>query len=366
MRIKLIITLLVLVSLFMVSCDRFEKPTKNEVEEIDYNLIVTDFFVDFSATAKLITATNTADFMGFFHDNYLYDGKTKQDIADMINAVFLVNEPRFINVELISNDELSIEWNLLITTTNDTVVETMNFVDRLIEEEGIYTLYGNQVDADNEDKLMAFAEIMTATWCINCPAVEAAMHDYLYSNPENFFYLEYHTQDDIAGQHEFFDNFYRVTSAPTTILQGQDIFVGNSLIDTYEGILDNYKALDAQLKLSNLVQTTGTENYQANLDIEKLITEEFDTNNLKLRWAFYEEESAFNNYIGQPCRHVVLTEGYYNIELTDLDTTFPISIDYPRDIPEDMGIVFWLQTAGDTHDDTSFVHAWIKQDVRSK
>lgn len=363
MKIKLLLLTLVLLSLFMVSCDRFEKPTQGE--SVDYNLIATEFFTDFAATAMLTSADNTDNFMNYFHADYLQDGKTKQDMADMINSFFLVNEPRFINVEFISNSSLIVEWNLIVSTTDNVLVDSMEFNDKLIQVGDDYFLYGNQVEPVNEEKLMPFAEIMTATWCGTCPQVEAAMHDYLYSNPDNFFYLEFHTQDAIAGEHEFFDNFYALTSAPSTVLQGKDIFAGDAS-ETYPGLLDDYKAMDAQLKLSNLVQTTGTENYQASVDIEKLINGEFDTSNLKLRWAFYEDESATNNYIGQPCRHVVLTEGLYEIGTADLDTTFPISIDYPRDIPEDMGIVFWLQTAGDTYDDSSFVHGWIKQDIRSK
>ena len=366
MKVKLILFALLLLSLFIVSCDRFDKPTKNVDVEIDYNLIATDFFTNFSATANLIATDNTADFMNFFHADYLHDGKTKQDIADIINDVFLVNEPRFISVEFISNNNLSVVWDLIISTTDEVVIETMNFADQLKAVGDAYSLYGNRAEPVNEEKMMPFAEIMTATWCGTCPDVEAAMHDYLYSNPDNFFYLEYHTQDQIAGEHEFFDNFYGQTSPPVAIIQGKDLFAGNQS-ETYPGLLNSYLEMDAQLKLSNLVQTSDTGNYQAQIDIDKLITDEFDITNLKLRWAFYEEVSAVNNYVGQPCRHVVLTEGLYEIGVADINSTFSINIDYPRTIPEDMGVVFWLQTASDTYNvDDSFIHAWIKQEVRSK
>lgn len=365
MKVKLIIFALLILSLFIVSCDRFDKPTKGEGTDIDYNVVATNFFTDFSTTTNLIDADNTADFMDYFHADYLHDGKTKQDIADIINGIFLVNEPRFIKVEFISNNELLVVWDLIISTTDDVVINTMNFADQLKKEGNNYSLYGNRSAPVNEEKLMPFVEIMTATWCGTCPEVEAAMHDYLYSNPDNFFYLEFHTQDAIAGEHEFFDNFYGQTSPPVAILQGKDVFSGDHS-DTYPGLLDAYQEMDAQLKLSNLIQTSGTENYQAKIDIEKLITEDFDTTNLKLRWAFYEEVSSVNNYVGDPCVHVVLTEGLYDISTTDINSSFSVSIDYPRDTPDDMGIVFWLQTANDTYDDDSFVHAWIKQDVRSK
>lgn len=363
MKGKILIIALILASLLIMSCDRFDKPTQGE--EVDYNLLITDFFTDFTATANLTASDNTADFMAFFHADYLHNGKTKADIADIINAVFLVNEPRFVSVEFVSNNNLIVEWNLLVSTNNGVLIETMNFVDQLEKQGDSYLLYGNRAAAVNEEKIRPFVEIMTATWCGTCPEVESAMHDYQLMNPDNFFYLEYHTQDAIAGEHEFFDNFYGLSSPPAAIIQGKEIFSGNQS-ETYPGILNAYQEMNAQLELTNLVQTANTENYQAQVDIAKLLETEFDSSNLKLRWAFYEEVSATNNFIGQPCRHVVLTEGYYDITSANIDNTFPISINYPRDIPDGMGIVFWLQTANDTHGDDSFVHAWIKQEVRSK
>jgi thiol-disulfide isomerase/thioredoxin len=365
MKGKLLLFVVLVLSLVMVSCDRFEKPTQGDVEAIDYNLIASDFFTAFSATANTTSVDNIDQFMNFFHADYLQDGKTKEDIQAIINSVFLVNEPRTISVDFVSNNELSVVWNLIISTTDDALVESMEFNDKLIKVNEEYYLYGNQVEAVNEEKLMPFAEIMTATWCGTCPQVEAAMHEYHESNPNNFFYLEFHTQDAIAGEHEFFDNFYALTSAPGTVIQGKDIFSGDAS-ETYPSLLDSYKDMDAQLKLSNLLQSTSAENYQAQVDIENLTSAEFDTTNLKLRWAFYEDVSATNNYIGVPCRHVVLTEGFYDISSSDIDTTFNISIDYPREIPEDMGIVFWLQTASDAYDENSFVHGWIKHDLGSK
>lgn len=363
------VSLIILISIMLlaiISCDRFEKPSKTEVEEVDYTEIVGNFFGDFSLVAQATSADNIENFMNFFHADYLQNGQRKEDMEDFMNSIFLVNEPRFIDVVLVSNDALHLEWKLVITTSDDVLIDEITYNDVMIEEGDTYYLYGNQVEAVEEDKLMAFAEIMTATWCGTCPEVEAAMHEYLYDNPESFFYLEFHTQDSITGEHEFFDNFYGQTSPPVTILQGRDLYSGDQS-DLYPSELDNFQEMDAQLKLKNLVQEDNIENYQASLAIEKLSAEVFDTTNLKLRWAFYEEVSAVNNYVGQPCRHVVLTEGYYDVTDDDLGSIFDISIDYPREIPDDMGIVFWLQTAGDTYSaDDSFIHAWIKQDLGSK
>ncbi len=358
-----LITLIILSLLVIASCDRFDKPTINEV--IDYNEIVTTVFDDFSSTATVTTSDNISDFMTYFDDDYLNDGQTKEDIEDIVSGVFLVNEPRFINVELLSNNELLVSWNLIISTTDNQVVETMTFADQLRQVGSVYYLYGNQQEATNENKLRPFAEIMTATWCGTCPEVEEDIHNYQYSNPDNFFYLEFHTQDAISGEHEFFDNFYGYTSPPVAILQGKDVFSGDQG-DIFPSILDAYKEMDAQFMLSNLVETTNTETYQVHLDIDKITTEVVDLTNLKLRWAFYEEVSAANNYAGNPCRNVVLTEGYYDIMESDINSTYAINIDYPRDIPDDLGVVFWLQTAGETYGDDSFVHAWIKEEVRSK
>ncbi|MBI9031730.1 hypothetical protein JEZ13_07000 [bacterium] len=349
--------------------DYFRKYNSNyyfygdQIENTD--IAINSFFINFSTVADTISADNIEFFMDFFHADYLHNGQTKQDMEDYISGIFLVNEPRFIDVILLSNDDLHVEWKLVITTTDNLLIDEITYNDVMKEEGETYYLYGNQVEPVEEDKLMVFAEIMTATWCGTCPEVEAAMHDYLYANPETFFYLEYHVMDAIAGEHEFFDNFYGFTNPPVAIIQGDESFVGDQS-SLYPSVLDGLKQRDAQFKLSNLLEISNDENYTATVNIEKLTDEEFDTSNLKLRWAFYEEASAVNNYSGQPCRHVVLTEGYYNVTADDLNNTFSINLDYPRDIPDDMGIVFWLQTANDTYDDDSFVHAWIKQDLGSK
>lgn len=366
MKSKIILVILVAISLLAIlACDRFDKPTSNNEESTDYQTIVTDFFNDFQVVADTISADNVEYFMDFFHADYLYNGLYKEDILNMINTIFMVYEPRFINVIMVENDQLNVEWKLRVTTLNDVLVEEHIFNDAMLAVGDDYYLYGNQVEPVEEDKLMLFAEIMTATWCGTCPEVEEAMHEYQLSNPNQFFYLEYHVMDAIAGEHNFFDNFYGFTNPPVAIIQGANSFVGDQS-DTYPAILNEYKEMNAQFKLSQLTQVTSTGNYQAHLDIEKITTDEFDTSNLKLRWAFYEEVSPVNNYIGQPCRHVVLTEGYYDLSSEDLNNTFSINLDYPREVPDDLGIVFWLQTANDTHDDESFIYAWIKQDLGSK
>ncbi len=367
MKSKISIVLLVIISLLAIlACDRFDKPTVDNEEVIDYQTIVTDFFNDFQAVSDTISADNVMYFMEFFHPEYLYDGLTKDDIQDLINSIFVVNEPRFIQVVMVENNQLNVEWKLRVTSLNDVLVEEYIFDDAMLKVGEEYYLYGNQVEPVEEDKLMVFAEIMTATWCSNCPDVEEVVHEYLSNNPNNFFYLEYHVMDSIAGEHEFFDSFYQQTSPPVTILQGQDLFIGNSDVDSYSILLDQLKERDAELKLKNLTQFSNTENYQAQVDIEKLTSNDIDTSNMKLRWAFYDKVSEENNYVGDPCHNVVLTEGYFDISAEDLDTTFAISLDYPREVPEDLGIVFWLQTANDIHDENSFVHAWIKEDLGSK
>ncbi len=363
---KITLIILVIISLLAIlACDRFDKPTANDEETPDYQTIVNEFFNNFQVVADTISADNVEYFMEFFHPEYLYNGLTKADIQDMINSIFMVNEPRFIQVIMIDHNQLNVEWKIRVTTLNDVFVEEHIFADVMLKDGDNYYLYGNQVEPVEEDKLMVFAEIMTATWCGTCPQVEEAMHEYQTSNPQQFFYLEYHVMDSIAGEHDFFDNFYGFTNPPVAVIQGVDSFIGDQS-STYPAILDNYKDMDAQLKLSNLSQVAGSENYQASLDIEKLTSQDFDTSNLKLRWAFYEEVSPVNNYEGQPCRHVVLTEGYFDITSEDLNTSFSINLDYPREIPDDLGIVFWLQTANDSHDDNSFIHAWIKEDLGSK
>ena len=365
MKGKIIIFALLLASLFVVSCDRFERPTKTDgTNPIDQ--VVSEFFKDFSTVAKTVTVANTDDFMAFFHVDYLNNGKTKQGVEDKIKSIFIATVPRFINVELVSNSNLNVTWKLIVTDDLREVISTETITDKMSKVGEKYYLYGNQETGEiNEDKMMPFAEIMTATWCGTCPDVEAAMHTYQLNNPNNFFYLEYHTLDSIAGEHPFFDNFYAQTSPPVAILQGKDIFVG-AYSGVYKGILDSYKNIDAELKLTNLVPTPSETDFVAQLDIQKLISGEFDTTNLKLRWAFYEEESSVPNNAGLPCLNVVITEGYYDISEADLNSTFSINHALPRNIPEDMGIVFWLQTAGEAHGDDSFVHAWIKQEVRSR
>lgn len=365
MKGKIIIFALLIASLFVVSCDRFDRPTKTDgTNPIDQ--VVAEFFTDFSAIAKTVVNGDYAEFMSFFHADYLNNGETKQGVEDKINDIFLINAQRFLNVELVSNSDLNVTWKLIVTDELREVISTETITDKMFKDGEKYYLYGDQEDGEiNENKMMPFAEIMTATWCGTCPDVEAAMHTYQLNNPNNFFYLEYHTLDAIAGEHPFFDDFYAQTSPPVAILQGKDIFVG-AHSGVYSGILDSYKGIDAELKLTNLVPTPSETDFVAQLDLVKLTTGEFDTTNLKLRWAFYEEESAVPNNAGLPCLNVVLTEGYYDVTADDLDSTFSINHALPRNIPEDMGIVFWLQTASSEFDDSSFVHAWIKQEVRSK
>ena len=90
MKGKIVILALLIASLFLVSCDRFDKPTKaDSVDPLDQ--VVGDFFNEFSSVASTVTADNIETFMRFFHAEYLNNGETKQDVeAKIISNINLL------------------------------------------------------------------------------------------------------------------------------------------------------------------------------------------------------------------------------------------------------------------------------------
>ena len=357
----LVIGLVLILALTIVSCDRFDKPVSEDNQELETE--ITEDFQVFIDLASVTNSTNIDELMVFFTDDYLNNGETKQSIQQRIESMFTAYNNAYITVSLLEVNGVNIKWSLSAFDANQDVFDSMEFYDVMHEVNGMYLLYGNQQQASNDEKMPLLAEIFTATWCGTCPEVEAAMHDYQINNPSNFFYLEYHNQDGLTEDMEFFSSFYGLTTTPNAIIQGKDI-LSSDQIDAIPTILDSYKDTEASFKLNNFTQIDDPTNFVATVEIEALGDELPTAENLKLRWAFYEETSSTNNYAGQPCRHIVLTEGFLDVTAAQLSgESVNLNLSYPRSNETDLGIAIWLQECGDSYDDTSMVYTWTKLEL---
>ncbi|OQY38256.1 MAG: hypothetical protein B6226_03930 [Candidatus Cloacimonetes bacterium 4572_65] len=359
-----LLCLLIVGLLATVSCDRFDKTTADSNNTDQVNEQIIELFTTIDNSFEALVNNDLTPIMVNFSDNYLNNGTTKANIessfADIFNSV---QEPIPV-FTLVEGNGLNVIWKLEVTSA---VTDELHVIGPIVETMQIsgdgFLFYGNQEEAPDGDKVKLFVEIMTATWCGSCPYVEEAVHNYELANPTRFFYLEYHTQDGLTEDMENFNSLYGLTSPPAGIIQGETILEGDQSA-SYAGIIDSYKDRPAELELSNFIQVDNEAMFSATVDIENLTSTTFNSENLKLRWAFYEKVSASNNAHGEPCRNVVLTEGYLDISEADIDNTVTLNIDYPRDYSDvdDLGIVLWLQTANSTYDDTSYVHTWLNKE----
>ncbi|MBW6515178.1 MAG: hypothetical protein K0B81_01005 [Candidatus Cloacimonetes bacterium] len=358
-RSTLLLSIVILmIALLIIACDRFDNSFQPAEEDISY----TEHLNLFSSTLfESLSENNISAVMNFYSEDYLNDGLTKSDVEIYFTQLAeIVTEDLSITIE--DHDQAALSFRYRIEDSSASI-DTL-IVEYTLDKNAGYLLIGNQQTPEEPEEMRVLVELFTATWCPNCPYVEAALHDLkqLYGN--RFYYIEYHIMDALDIGNMDILNYYQLSTAlPKSIIQGSmEIPTGSpNSYDEYNFAISSFLNQYAEFFFEdfNYAISDGNLSFQV-----RIATESLDLTDLQLKYALIEKETDVNNAAGQPCRNVVfykdavsLTPDMFNVLVTE-DFILPeFSFTEPR-------LVVWLQTIEDVYDsETCIVHNVIEYEI---
>ncbi|MCK4654222.1 MAG: hypothetical protein KAU01_07235 [Candidatus Cloacimonetes bacterium] len=346
---KIIFWMIITVILLFFACDRFE----HSFEPTDDENSVEEFFSDFSESIANLPSPDVTPVLNFYHDDYNNNGTLKSDVEEFYSMFYIISIALQLQLEatLINYTENNdITWNLLVTTlgTKETFLDT-TFIDVLIPSGDSYLFYGNQQELQK-----VLVELATSLTCVNCPYVEAALHNLKQQYGNRLSYIEYHINDPLdIGNIDIF-SYYEMSALPTSVIQGTDIIVGGSATSQEE--LDAIIALifeETPLVQFNDVNIT-IDGEELNGSVLLNIDSSVPLDDLYLKFILIENEDTENqNSAGENCLNVVKAKS--ELLLTQVNLAEPVDFLLPDlyDLPDDITLVIWVQTLEDPYNSST-------------
>lgn len=346
------IILAVLSGLILISCDRFDN--NFQPAEEDHSFV--DHLTLFSQSLRETLQSGDIDtILDFYSEDYLNDGLVKEDIESYYNGLS-ENVTEELNVEIVSSNSVQLSFTYQIIDVGASI-DTL-IVEYTLDKSANYLFIGNQqTPVVSEDKRV-LVELFTATWCPNCPYVEAALYNLkqLYGN--RMYYIEYHIQDQLAFGHNDILNYYQLPpSLPVGITQGNLKITGGSAANSfaeYDFAVSQFLDQTAEFQFEDFSYEITGNILSFSIQIATELTESPD---LQLRYALIEKETTVNNAQGQPCRNVVITKGSVPISVdlfNELVTEEFLIPDFSFSNPR---LTVWLQTIETEYDsETCLIH----------
>ena len=346
------ILILFFLTLVLFSCDRFEHVLEPGVSNIgldEFAESITDLFAS-------TNQNNYLELSFLFSDNYYNQDITKDDKMDYFASFFLIDpNTTFSADEIIISPSLNVSWHFTATNSDLEILADITFVDFLIEENEGFVFYGDQ---NNARKVLV--ELFTGQWCSNCPSAEEALHNLRMQYGSRFSYVEYHVGDQLAGDFTDIFGYYPNTGTlPLGIVNGNAhiIYSAPSIEEVQTEIETAITPLlqEPLLALLSDVQTNLTDTLlTASVQIE--LDTSFPTDNLTLVAVLMEDYNEdYPNHHGDPHHNIALKRISVDISTLNLDEPVSFEIDeldvLPQwymdnatGLPEDLTLVFWVQT----------------------
>ena len=318
--------------LLFTACDRYDQ---------DYIVIPTaNAFVDNfnNMVPNALANNNISQVMSYYSPNYMNGGKSKSDMQNFYTKDW--SDSVMVEITVLNADRL--KYQLRIKDNGRSVDTTwVDFAKKI--GSGFYWI-GNQQGAPAIPKQKALLQVLTGTWCPNCPQAEAALHNIYQNIPNQMVYLEYHINDTLAvSGTSNMAAYYGVQSAPTVIFQGKTIVSGtsNDALNSYQPIINGIITSDTEILLSNLTYTKNGNNLTGSVNITTL----GDTNleNCYLKAVIYEKETTALNYEQEPCGNVVRAQTTVNLNAKAFRQSVDFEMTSTKGIANDAYVVVWVQ-----------------------
>ncbi len=346
------VSLLLLIALVVLSCDRFDNRFQPvEEDETFYERI--SLFRD--TLLNTLPLADIETIMEFYDDSYLNDGWTKNDVESYFTQLSSIVTDN-LGITIIDDHISQLTFTYSITdeiAEIDTVI-----VEYTLDKNSDYLFIGNQQDIEAPEEKRVLVELFTATWCPNCPYVEAALYDLKQIYGNRFYYIEYHIMDQLAFGHSDILSYYQLpTSLPVSITQGSIQISGGSAAESYDQYnfaISQFFNQEAEFIFSDFTYSVIDEVLSFSLLIDSASQ---NLTNLQLRYTLLEKETNVDNAAGQPCRNVVITKGAVQMSPDMFNTLLSEELTIPNFQFTNPRLTVWLQTIEPEYNsETCLVH----------
>lgn len=354
---KKIILIIPFILLLLIGCELLDHdPYSND--KID------DFFADFSTAFESISADDVSAVMAFYDSHYFHDLNDYYAREESYMQLFQSygSDLDFDLFVIDYNENLDLQWllNINYTENDSSFLKTIVFEEKLVNRNGEYLFFGNQVNPPDVDpsKPVVFVEYGTAESCGNCPTASAKLHHMGLEHGGQFIYVSYCTAEPMDTYIDFI-SYYNETAQPLSIFGGQYKIVGGSEEDLqeFEQRYDQILAGTPEAFLSNITWTDDGAMVDGTVDVD---LQGVSTNDLVLKAALIDARpELYYNDGGGRIYNVLFAVGEEEVSAAGT-VEFRIEYDLPSyaaEMPAATKLVVWLQTReADYNPETCKVH----------
>ena len=354
--------ILILLSLLLVSCDRFEHKFSTAPAE-DMNTL---FFSPLQGAFNRITASDISAVSDFYKEDYLHNGVNKSErltwIQSFLNGnsgvTYTISE---VSASLTDEHNAQANWRLIVSAANtkEVLADSLFMGEKLVKVDAHWLLYGNQACVQVNAKQLVIAEYFTFRTCPSCPPAEAKLQQLQNQYPENFIYLEHHTTMELALPGDQTPAYYSAFSAPVAVFQGMEKVgqSGATSLAQYQAIVDNLVQVDIPVyyTLSD-VSINGNE-ITAQVVLASQI--ELQQADLVLNAVIITDEVEYQNVAGQPLHNVVRGKSSKSLAEVDINEAIPITVSATGSLPQNFKLIVFAQHKPSSFANSSTIYGGI-------
>jgi len=357
---KKVLFSLLLGVLLISACDRYDhEPYENAELEAS--------FIEFSESLANANADSLSGVMEWYDPDYRNNNQNKLFIEYEYRQMF-----SDYGDSLSMNGELKGYWKtyrivwVLTGSYQDSILFAIEREDFIVEEEGIYRFYGNQIVTQelNENLPVVLVQFFTGTQCGNCPAAAEKLEDMHNNYGEQLVVIEYVNDSDPGGNYLHEAGYYAAYEQPTALFQGNYKIVGAG-----EDKLNEYEKRYAQalnrtldFRFTSLDISINDNTVTSTVVWEELT--ELSGENIQLRAVLLEEEPDLYYNVAPSVtfenRVLAAVEQAYN----NSEKSAELILDCSIDLPENVSLVVWLQNMPNSWEDNGAqIYNTIKREL---
>lgn len=339
----------------MFSCDRFSHQFHPEFTAFEKYL---QRFADHVENGILFD--DVASIMAYYSDEYLNNGMDKSSMEDLYASLADASPDSVsMEIDLLSEADLEVSYRIVAAGVDTTIV------DYAQAQRDSFLFIGDQVKPPVPQKVLV--ESFTGISCHNCPYAEEALQQLKQEYGDAFYYVEHHWGDVLDIGATDLMQYYKMMSdgIPQSMFQGQYKVTGggSDTYDQYNNTLTVLFDVDALVELKDLSYTIPDTLFgQVTLDKDDALS----LDDLYLKYVLVEKVSRYDNYVGDPCKQVVIAKDKKYIGDEDLSQPVQFSLEMPATVPDDIILYIWVQTLADPYNsDTCKIYNVIEEDISS-
>jgi hypothetical protein len=368
---KVLYIMVLLLAVFITSCDRFEHTFKPETT-VDVTEVI---FTPLQTAFESATSADVSALMALYDDDYLHNSQQKTDREAWFQDLLGTYSNLTFDINLIASQDIGVSdtlsmvtWRLTISdNTKQVVADSTFYGEEIIKRGDSWKLYGNRVTCcpPITYKQRVFVETFTYITCPNCPVVEALLHQLQIDNPYNFTYLEYHLNDPLDTGNLDVYGYYNYPEMPSVVFQGSNVIIGNNTDNEqiFNQLTTQIADTDAKIVLTNLDYVLSGQTLSGSIHLD-ILDNNVEPSLLKLKYAILDKESAdYTNSAGAPCRNVVLAKGTKSLQGADLAQAVNFNLPYAGTLPIDSYLVIWVQETPDPFNSNAAIYNGLESPI---